>query len=83
MPFYYIDYCLAQTVALGFWAKIQKNIGDAWKYYMAYTSQGGSRTFCDLLSNAGLESPFEEKCLRDICRDAAKYLDEYDLSGIE
>ena len=23
-PFYYIDYCLAQTVALQFWAKIQK-----------------------------------------------------------
>lgn len=53
-PFYYIDYCLAQTVALEFWAMIQADMADAWKHYMAYTVQGGSRTFTDLLKNAGL-----------------------------
>ena len=57
-PFYYIDYCLAQTVALQFWAKIQKNPADAWKHYMADTEQGGSRVFTELLEHAGLESPF-------------------------
>ncbi len=31
-PFYYIDYCLAQTVALSFWARIQKDPKDAWKH---------------------------------------------------
>ena len=34
-PFYYIDYCLAQTVALQFWARIQKDLPDAWAHYMA------------------------------------------------
>ena len=57
-PFYYIDYCLAQTVSLEFWAKIQKDRKDAWNFYMAYAKQGGSRTFTDLLDNAGLDSPF-------------------------
>jgi len=82
-PFYYIDYCLAQTVALQFWAKIQKDPAEAWKYYMAYTVQGGSETFTQLLKNAGLDTPFDESCLRDICGAAADWLAEFDLTGIE
>ena len=81
-PFYYIDYCLAQTVSLEFWAMIQKDPKDAWEHYMAYTVQGGSRTFTDLLKNAGLESPFDEACLRGVCEAATKRLDGFDMSGI-
>ena len=44
-PFYYIDYCLAQTVSLQFWAMLQKDRAEAWSHYMAYTLQGGSRVF--------------------------------------
>ena len=82
-PFYYIDYCLAQTVALEFWAKIQKDQKEAWDCYMAYTEQGGSRTFTELLQNAGLDTPFDEKCLRGVCEAAKRWIDEYDLTGIE
>ena len=81
-PFYYIDYCLAQTVSLEFWAMIWEDLKKAWTYYMAYTEQGGSRVFTELLKNAGLESPFDEACLRGVCEKASRYLDEYDLSGI-
>ena len=83
LPFYYIDYCLAQTVALEFWAMIRKDLPDAWKHYMAYTVQGGSQTFTDLLKNADLVSPFEESCLRGVCSAAAEWLENYDLTGIE
>ncbi|MBQ7057674.1 MAG: M3 family oligoendopeptidase [Firmicutes bacterium] len=82
-PFYYIDYCLAQTVALEFWAMIRKDPDDAWKHYMAYTKQGGSRTFTDLLKNADLTTPFDEACLRGVCETATKWLENYDLTGIE
>ena len=81
-PFYYIDYCLAQTVSLQFWALIQADRKDAWDHYMAYTRQGGSRTFTDLLKNAGLETPFEESCLRGVCERASAWLDGFDLTGI-
>ncbi len=81
-PFYYIDYCLAQTVSLEFWAMIQKDRRKAWECYMAYTKLGGSRTFVELLRSAGLETPFEESCLRGVCETAAEYLAGYDLSGI-
>ena len=82
-PFYYIDYCLAQTVSLQFWKRITEDRADAWKHYMAYTKQGGSRVFTELLKNAGLDSPFEEPCLRGVAETAAKWLDGYDLTGIE
>ena len=82
-PFYYIDYCLAQTVSLQFWALLQKDRKLAWEKYMAYTRQGGSRTFTGLLENAGLESPFGEECLRGVCQTASAWLDQFDLSGIE
>ena len=82
MPFYYIDYCLAQTVALEFWALIQDDQKNAWEHYMAYTSQGGSRTFTDLLANAGLVSPFDEACLRTACDKAHIWLQNCDLSDI-
>ena len=81
-PFYYIDYCLAQTVSLQFWAMLQKDRADAWSHYMAYTKQGGSCVFTKLLENAGLESPFGEACLRGVCEEAKAWLDSYDLTGI-
>ena len=83
MPFYYIDYCLAQTVALQIWALQQKDRKNAWEHYMAYTRQGGSRIFTELLKNAGLESPFEESCLNGVCQTASEWLKSYDLTGIE
>ena len=82
-PFYYIDYCFAQTVSLEFWAMIQKDRKAAWERYMAYTMQGGSRTFVDLLKNARLGSPFEEDMIRGVCEQADKFLAGFDLSGIE
>ena len=81
-PFYYIDYCLAQTVALQFWAKLQNDKKDAWEHYMAYTKQGGSCVFTELLSNAGMESPFEEETLKGVCETARQWLDGFDLEGI-
>ena len=83
MPFYYIDYCLAQTVALQFWAKIRRDRDEAWKTYMDYTKLGGSMVFTDLLDKAGLRSPFDPECLKEIAAEAKEFLDTFDLTGIE
>ncbi|MBO6159122.1 MAG: M3 family oligoendopeptidase [Firmicutes bacterium] len=82
-PLYYIDYCLAQTVSLEYWAMMQEDYKNAWSHYMAYTKQGGTRTFTDLLKNAGMDSPFEGDTLKNVAEAAKKWLDAYDLSGIE
>ena len=65
-----------------FRSRIQKDLPDAWAHYMAYTRQGGSRVFTELLKNAELDSPFEESCLRGVCEEAKAWLDSYDLTGI-
>ena len=61
----------------------QKDPRDAWEHYMAYTRQGGSRVFTELLENAGLRSPFDEACLRAVCDTAKAWLESFDLTGIE
>ena len=61
----------------------QKDFADAWAHYMAYTRQGGTLVFTELLKNAGLDSPFDETCLRCVCEAAQKWLSEYDLTGIQ
>ena len=77
-PFYYIDYCLAQTVSLQFWARIQEDPKKAWETYMNYTKLGGSDVFTELLAKAGLESPFEENCLKTVCEKANQWLQEFE-----
>ena len=61
---------------------IQRDQADAWEHYMAYTRQGGSVTFKELLANAGMVSPFDETCLRGICERASKWLEDCDLSDV-
>ena len=82
-PFYYIDYCLAQSVALQFWARIREDRNAAFETYMAYTRLGGSRVFTDLLKAAGLRNPFDPECLKQVSEEASEFLAQYDLSGIE
>lgn len=81
-PFYYIDYCLAQTVALELWVKLQQDPKAAFQTYLAYTKLGGSMVFTDLLRASGLDSPFDETCLRTVCQAAQAFLEAYDLSGL-
>ena len=74
-PFYYIDYCLAQTVALEFWAIMQRSHSDAWKRYMKLVRKAGTQTFTELVETAGLDSPFDEKTLREVADCAVKWLE--------
>lgn len=82
-PFYYIDYCLAQTVALQFWACIQRDRDDAWKRYMALVRKAGTETFDGLVATAGLATPFGDAALEDVATTAKKFLDEFDTSALK
>ncbi|MBR2810266.1 MAG: M3 family oligoendopeptidase [Solobacterium sp.] len=77
-PFYYIDYCLAQTISLVFWSLIRKDRDAAWDKYMKFTEQGGSMTFTELLKHAELPSPFDEKTLAAAAAEAAEALKEFE-----
>lgn len=66
MPFYYIDYCLAQTAALHFLLASREDYADAFARYLRLSKQGGERVWTDLLTEAGFPSPFEPGALRDL-----------------
>ena len=73
-PFYYIDYCLAQTAALQFLLASRKDYDDAFRRYVHFLSQGGEKVFTDLLQEAGLKSPFQEGALKAVAQESEALL---------
>lgn len=65
-PFYYIDYCFAQTGALQFKIAMDKDRADAWERYVRLCRYSAKGNFLEALRHAGLKSPFEERALADI-----------------
>ena len=65
-PFYYIDYCLAQTAAFQFLLASRENYADAFARYLRLSKQGGEKVWTDLLAEAGFPSPFEPGALKDL-----------------
>ncbi|MDX1947768.1 MAG: M3 family oligoendopeptidase [Pirellulaceae bacterium] len=69
-PFYYIDYTLAQTCALQLWVRSQREPAETLAAYIALCRRGGEAPFQDLARGAGLVSPFQPGCLRDVVAQA-------------
>ena len=78
MPFYYIDYTLAQTCAFQFWIKNQQDSEKAWKDYVNICKAGGSKSFTKLVALAGLKLPFDDGCLKTVVEYVSKWLDKVD-----
>lgn len=79
MPFYYIDYTLAQICALQFWKKMNKDYKESWNDYLNLCYEGGTKSFLNLLKVAKLKSPFEDGCVKDIIVDVENYLMNFQL----
>ncbi len=77
-PFYYIDYCMAQTVAFQFWLKMLEDKTAAWESYMKYTNLGGTKTFAEAVSYAGMKLPYEKGCVGEIATKVSAWLAEHD-----
>ena len=74
-PFYYIDYTLAQVVALQFWNRtIVEDDPNAWGDYLALCQKGGTQPFLQLVKEANLQSPFEEETFRSVISKVDDYL---------
>lgn len=65
-PFYYIDYCLAQTAALNFLLASLEDYDGAFARYLRLSRQGGEKVWTDLLEEAGFPSPFTPGALKDL-----------------
>jgi M3 family oligoendopeptidase len=78
MPFYYIDYTLAQVCAFQFWSKTRENSDLAWADYLRLCQAGGSESFLQLVKLANLTSPFENGCIEGVIDTIDKWLDTVD-----
>lgn len=76
MPFYYIDYCLAQVIALEFLVLSRKDYDKALSTYVEHVKRGGMYPFNTLVKMAGLNSPFGKGALREIATESEKILTE-------
>ncbi len=72
-PFYYIDYCLAQSVALQFFAAHLNDPADAWKRYLALVRQGGAKSYAGLVEAAGFTVPFQPGTLAPVAKTVADW----------
>ena len=79
VPLYYIDYCMAQTVAFQFWNLSRENYAEAWKRYMTFVDKAGTATFAELVESAGLKVPYHAGCIKEIGESISRWLDEHEL----
>ena len=82
MPFYYIDYTLAQTCAFQFWIKNEKDHNSAWQDYLNLCRAGGSLSFVNLVKLAKLNSPFEDDCLENVVKYVDNWLENFDIKSV-
>ena len=76
MPFYYIDYTLAQVCALQFFVRMLKKDENAWKDYLHICGLGGTKSFVEIVKDAHLRVPFEEGCLKEVAEVMKEELDK-------
>jgi oligoendopeptidase F len=77
VPFYYIEYGIAQLGAIGLWMQYKKNPEQALDNYMKALSLGGTKTLPELYKTAGLAfdfSPANIKTLMDFVNEEMEKL---------
>jgi M3 family oligoendopeptidase len=74
MPFYYIDYAIAETGAMQLALMDAEDHDRALATYIKLCQIGGTMSVLDIFKAAGLRSPFDAEVMRDLMNHAAKEL---------
>ncbi|MGZ8541521.1 MAG: M3 family oligoendopeptidase [Chitinophagaceae bacterium] len=76
VPFYYIEYGIAQLGAIGLWQQYKQNPEQAINNYIKALDLGGTRTLPELFKAAGLEFDFSPGHIRGLMKFVKQELDE-------
>ena len=74
VPFYYVEYGLAQIGALQVWRNALSDQGEAVRRYRAALSLGNTVTLPELYEAAGARLAFDRETLRDLAKLVASHL---------
>jgi len=66
VPFYYIEYGIAQLGAIGLWMQFKKNKDTALNNYIQALSLGGTATLPQLFERAGLKFDFSPNYVSEL-----------------
>jgi oligoendopeptidase F len=76
VPFYYIEYGIAQLGAIGLWQQYKKNSTAAIENYLQALSFGGTRTLPNLFEAAGLSFDFSGPRIKQLMQFVKAELDQ-------
>ncbi|QWB99537.1 M3 family oligoendopeptidase [Mycoplasmatota bacterium] len=76
VPFYYIDYTLAQVLAFQFFVLSQENHDLALEKYIKLCRLGGSKSFVELVESTGLNNPFKKGTIKEVIEPINEYLNK-------
>ncbi|HEV2355956.1 MAG TPA: M3 family oligoendopeptidase [Puia sp.] len=76
VPFYYIEYGIAQLGALGLWMQYKRNKDKALQNYMNALSLGGTRTLPELYAAAGLTFNFDKEQIKELMAFAGEEMEK-------
>ncbi|MDK2808494.1 MAG: hypothetical protein PWP24_1229 [Clostridiales bacterium] len=74
-PFYYIDYCLAQTCAFQYKGWLDQDYKAAWESYLTLCKLSASDYYTNMIKEVGLYTPFEDGCMQSIVERLSKNLE--------
>jgi oligoendopeptidase F len=75
VPFYYIEYGIAQLGAIGMWQQYKKNPETAISNYIKALDLGGTRTLPELFQAAGLKFDFSPDYISGLMRFVKQEID--------
>ena len=75
VPFYYIEYGIAQLGAIGLWKQYKLNPESALQHYISALEKGGTRTLPELFKAAGLSFDFSPAAIRELMQFVKEELD--------
>ncbi len=75
VPFYYIEYGIAQLGAIGLWQQYKQNPANAINNYITALSLGGTRTLPELFKAAGLDFNFSPDYIKGLMEFVKKEAD--------
>jgi len=76
VPFYYIEYGIAQLGAIGMWKQYRENPGKALKNYTESLALGGTKTLPELYAAAGLPFDFSPGTIKSLMEMVEQELDQ-------
>ena len=76
VPFYYIEYGIAQLGAIGMWMQYQKNPKQALDNYMNALALGGTKTLPELYKTAGIEFNFSPAYVKNLMEFTSQELEK-------